>query len=290
MASMTLSSAFKSFLLLLVMIVSTMISLRSQASASRFGQRASSAERQDYVQQAQSLPKKLLSNGYQDILGVDLRKLLNDIESLKWYVTNSPIGYGHGLDLRTCGVFDAKELSVLVMTSCLSMSLPEFKSILFLHESLGALGYQLDENYVLSTSMWMLANNNQRNFKFDERSFLKVVQRTLPTLVTEGGATSVRGGGENVGYEVKAYALLFGLNYVIKNRARYDWLEVILNSQFETLADVYKSHSIKKIKGKNAYKISVSKNHWVYLKKRDPNTENRQNITQAILKQIWNLK
>lgn len=153
---------------------------------------------------ARQIPEALLKAGYKRIGRMNLHNLLQNIQVLKvkdakWVETKV------GTDQKR--VFarwerTAQGPKVTLNSSMWGKAFPRHHSPLALHEVLGAYGFN-DDDYQLSTSLWLLAFEQKRQILSKEE--LKYLEKSIAERanISGGGVIGVGGGGDLIGPVLK---------------------------------------------------------------------------------------
>lgn len=180
-----------SFLLGLIFLMSSWAQAKSQASM-------------EFIRAVNEIPQALIENGYGKIGRLDLKKIVANLNKIElreeaWVETEQPQG-----QKRIFARWERTEQGprVILNTSTWSSAHPKFRGSLAIHEVLGAGGFN-DEDYNLSTSLWLLKENSQQ----------KVLKRSEVNYILEriaeesksggGGVIGVGGGGDVIGPGLK---------------------------------------------------------------------------------------
>ena len=142
------------------------------SAMSSFAQAHSEAA-QDFIRAANEIPQTLIGMGYKKIGLLDLNKLVANLSQVElreeaWVETAKPNG-----QKRIFARWErtSQGARVILNTSTWSSAHPDFKGSLAVHEVLGASGFN-DEDYNLSTSLWLLRENGLKKNIKEQRSEL----------------------------------------------------------------------------------------------------------------------
>lgn len=158
----------------------------------------------------------LLAKGIESVSGLSLSLLSSELDAIKWHIVSD--GYLAPQGRLTGFMYNVENKEVFIQADMIkniseNQVLQQAVSLIFLHESLGALGY-LDEDYEISAFLNALTyldeNQLAKNSSFFKSNFLKTEKRqTSPSgpirtnadmntqyILAKGGSTTIGGGGD----------------------------------------------------------------------------------------------
>jgi|GEM_PF-4414662 len=160
-----------------------------------------------------AIPNRLIKAGTLQIGELSITGLVQRLPEVTWRTVRPEIILAGSGGQRTFAInFPAEKLVGLNLLMMGNVKDPKDFEVLCLHEGLEALGY-LDENYELTLSLFLIAQSFEvpgpkLELKSLQQHFLHLQlqkgNRSYPNSQSgQGGGTSVGGGGDQVGIEVK---------------------------------------------------------------------------------------
>jgi len=191
----------------------------------------------------------LLAKGIESVSGLSLSLLSSELDAIKWHIVSD--GYLAPQGRLTGFMYNVEKKEVYIQADMINkisenQILKQAISLIFLHESLGALGY-LDEDYEISAFLNALTYLNEsqlaKNNSFFKSNFLKTEKRQISPsgpirtnidintkyILAGGGSTTVGGGGDPLMALIKSKIIALTL----QENEPVILLKLILSIRFE---------------------------------------------------------
>lgn len=203
----------KLILLSFMLMLSVMAHAESSGGGSLSYQELVERARSDYQKKVEvilSLPppetsqkilSDLISSGHRNLGALDLVQARDGMKSIRWLALGEQgVAVGSGAARRGSAVNLTEEKAVLInipMIASGNRVSKEQLEILYLHEGLGAQGYD-DEEYQISTVLYLLNQGANIDSSYFDKEFKKTSKPRATNRVyrNEDGGTSVGGGGD----------------------------------------------------------------------------------------------
>jgi hypothetical protein len=238
---------------------------------------ALSAGFEDFKKSSTTILESLRSQGMSQAGNLDLEKVIEKTHATKWQPFQQGFFGGSGKH-RTTAIYLVEENTILVSEMALKILSPDVYPLAALHEALGAQGYA-DENYELTLSLDQLSKVTPNQRALFERRLKNLTPTVNHNKVYkhQDGGTSVGGGGDGFGIELKSIVL----SEALRQNFSEDTLDIIFATELEINWDS-QAPQVTASKKADSWLIEISGFYWFMLNAAK-NTDQKNAVAQQVL-------
>lgn len=203
---------------------------------------------QEFRAAARVIPSALLAQGYSSVGGIPLQRLLGamsqvELQPTDWIERAQPMGQENRTARSSAEWQRGSQLQIRLNTRLWAQTPAFVRPALALHEYLGVLAATDDDNYVVSSSLWLLTQPGARA-TLGQEGVAGLEARIADQASGNGGITGVGGGGDYWGLRTKMLMLQGSLKE-LKNARNGEERAYRLNSLYGDLYEKTETHWVR---------------------------------------------
>lgn len=223
--------------------------------------------------------QQLVAEGRKSISSLNLEDLERDIAKVRWEKFGDGFLAGSG-EQRSSSIYFVEDKRVVFNQLSLQYTPKAMLPLIALHESLGALGYE-DEDYQLTLGILFHQKDLQDRLGLTDEDLAPIfgnikVRSSTPiylSAASDGGSTSVGGGGDSAALDVKLTTLLASKAWLESRRgpplSDYPTLfRHLLNLSFESSFEALPKENFRLEKKESKFVLRTSLIAWLNASRR----------------------